>query len=109
MYTVCVHAPATLSNVVCGFDCLGFELSGPLDEITVRKIDEPIMRISHNDDVGRPTDPAKNVVGVALRAMLDAADAKFGFALEITKNIEPGSGIGSSSASSCGAVVAANQ
>lgn len=108
MDSVRVHAPATVSNVVCGFDCLGFALSEPYDEITVRKIDEPVIRISHNDDFGLPTDPAKNVAGVALRALLDAADVNFGFEVEITKNIKPGSGIGSSSASSCGAVVAAN-
>lgn len=108
MDSVRVHAPATVSNVVCGFDCLGFALSEPYDEITVRKIDEPVIRISHNDDFGLPTDPEKNVAGVALRAMLDAADVSFGFDVDITKNIKPGSGIGSSSASSCGAVVAAN-
>lgn len=108
MDSVRVHAPATVSNVVCGFDCLGFALSEPFDEITVRKIDEPVIRISHNDDFGLPTDPQENVAGVALQAMLDAMGADFGFEVEITKNIKPGSGIGSSSASSCGAVVAAN-
>jgi len=109
MDSVRVHAPATVSNVVCGFDCLGFALSEPFDEINVSKIDEPVIRISHNDDFGLPTDPEQNVAGVALRAMLDAAEADFGIEVEITKNIKPGSGIGSSSASSCGAVVAANQ
>ena len=108
MDSVRVHAPATVSNVVCGFDCLGFALAEPYDEVAVRKIDEPVIRISHVDGFGLPTDPEKNVAGVALRAMLDAIDAEIGFEVEITKNIKPGSGIGSSSASSCGAVVAAN-
>lgn len=108
MDSVRVHAPATVSNVVCGFDCLGFALSEPYDEILVRKIDEPVIRIAHHDDFGLPTDPERNVAGVALGAMLDALNADFGFEVEITKNIRPGSGIGSSSASSCGAIVAAN-
>ncbi len=108
MDSVRVHAPATVSNVVCGFDCLGFALSKPFDELLVRKIDEPVIRITHHDDFGLPTDAEKNVAGVALRSMLDALDADFGFEVEITKHIKPGSGIGSSSASSCGAVVAAN-
>ena len=108
MDTVRVHAPATVSNVVCGFDCLGFALSEPFDEITVRKIDQPVIRIAHTDDFGLPSEPEQNVAGVALRAMLDAISADFGLEVEITKNIKPGSGIGSSSASSCGAVVAAN-
>lgn len=108
MDSVRVYAPATVANVVCGFDCLGFALARPCDEVVVRKTDEPVIRISHNDDFGLPTDPEKNVAGVALRAMLDAIEADFGFEVEITKNIKPGSGIGSSSASSSGAVVAAN-
>lgn len=109
MDSVRVHAPATVSNVVCGFDCLGFALEQPFDEIEVRKIDEPAIRIIHNDAYGLSTDPAKNVAGVALRSMLDAIGADFGLEIEITKNIKPGSGIGSSSASSCGAVVAADR
>ncbi len=109
MDSVRVHAPATVSNVVCGFDCLGFALSEPYDELTVSMIREPEIRIRHTDDFGLPTDPARNVAGVALRAMLDHAGEGSGFEVKITKNIKPGSGIGSSSASSCGAVVAANE
>jgi homoserine kinase len=108
MDSVRVLAPATVANVVCGFDCLGFALAQPYDEIVVHKIDEPVIRISHLDDFGLPTDPAQNVAGVALQAMLGAVGADFGFEVEITKNIKPGSGIGSSAASSSGAVVAAN-
>ena len=108
MDSVRVHAPATVSNVVCGFDCLGFALEQPFDEIQIHKIDEPEIRIIHRDSYGLPTDPKKNVTGVALRSMLDAIGADFGLEVEIAKNIKPGSGIGSSSASSCGAVVAAD-
>jgi homoserine kinase len=109
MDSVRVHAPATVSNVVCGFDCLGFALSEPFDEVVVRRIDEPAVRITHLDDFGLPTEPEKNVAGVALFAMLDALKSSHGFEVEITKHIKPGSGIGSSSASSCGAVFAANR
>lgn len=109
MHEVSVLAPATVSNVVCGFDCLGFALAKPFDEIVVRRIDEQVVRIRHLDDFGLPTNPQKNVAGVALLAMMGAADLDFGFEVEITKGIKPGSGIGSSAASSCGAVVAANR
>lgn len=108
MDEVRVLSPATVSNVVCGFDCLGFALEQPSDEMTVRKAAERTVRITHHDDFGLPTDPAKNVAGVALQALIDAANIDFGFEIEITKNIKPGSGIGSSAASACGAVVAAN-
>ena len=108
MDSVRVHAPATVSNVVCGFDCLGFALSEPYDEIEVTKIDGTEIRIVHLDDFGLSSDPDRNVIGVALRAMLDAIGEEIGLGVQIRKNIKPGSGIGSSSASSCGAVVAAN-
>jgi len=104
-----VLAPATVSNVVCGFDCLGFALAAPYDEMTLRKIGEKTVRIINRDDYALPTDPAKNVAGIALNALLGAADADFGVEVEITKHIKPGSGIGSSAASACGAVVAANR
>ncbi len=109
MQEVSVLAPATVSNVVCGFDCLGFALEKPFDEMTVRKISERSVRIINRDNFGLPADPAKNVAGVALTAMLAEAEADFGVEVEITKHIKPGSGIGSSSASSCGAVVAVNR
>ena len=108
MDEVTVHSPATVSNVVCGFDCLGFALAEPFDLITVRRIEQPTIRIINRDDYGLPTEPSKNVAGVALLAMLQVMEASFGFEVEITKGIKPGSGIGSSSASSCGAVAAAN-
>lgn len=109
MDEVKVLSPATVSNVVVGFDCLGFSLEEPHDEMTVRKIDEQVIRIRHLDDFGLPNEPSKNVAGVALQTLIDAVDIDVGFEVEITKNIKPGSGIGSSSASSCGAVVAANR
>lgn len=109
MDEISVLSPATVSNVVCGFDCLGFALSQPCDEMTLRKIDEPVIRIINNDSYGLPADPARNVAGVALRAIINAGQLHHGFEVEITKHIKPGSGIGSSSASSCGAVVGANK
>jgi homoserine kinase len=83
-------------------------LEQPFDEMTVRRMDERAVRIINRDDYGLPTDPAENVAGVAIQALIDAAHIDFGFEVEITKHIKPGSGIGSSAASACGAVVAAN-
>ena len=108
MDLVKVRAPATVANVVCGFDVLGFALESPFDEVTLRRIDEPTIRIIHRDGFHLPTDPQKNVAGVALQAVLDRSETGIGFEVEITKNIKPGSGIGSSAASACAAVVAAN-
>jgi homoserine kinase len=104
-----VRAPATVANVVCGFDVLGFALDAPFDEVSLRRIDERTIRIIHRDDFGLPTDPQKNVAGVALQAFRDRSAVHFGFEIEINKKIKPGSGIGSSAASACAAVFAANQ
>jgi len=103
-----VFAPATVANVVCGFDCLGFALEGPCDEMIVRRVTEPGIKITHLDDFGLSLDVTRNVAGVALQALIDAAELDHGFEVGINKKIRPGSGIGSSAASACGVVVAAN-
>jgi homoserine kinase len=108
MKEVSVLAPATVANVVCGFDCLGFALASPADEMTLRLTGEKTIEIKHLDDYNLPIEIEKNVAGKALSAMLEAIEDDIGFEVEITKNIKPGSGIGSSSASAVGAVVAAN-
>ena len=109
MNEVRVLSPATVANVVCGFDCLGFALAAPHDEMTVRKTVEKGVRIINRDDYNLPTEAKKNVAGAALLSMLEKISADFGFEVEIKKNIKPGSGIGSSAASAGGAVVAANR
>jgi len=109
MNEVRVLSPATVANVVCGYDCLGFALAEPNDEMTVRKIDEKRVRIVNRDNFNLPTEPEKNVAGAALLSMLEKINADFGFEVKITKHIKPGSGIGSSAASAGGAVVAANK
>ncbi len=109
MTEISVLSPATVANVVCGFDCLGFALFAPCDEMIVRTIEKKVVRIINRDDFNLPTEPEKNVAGAALLSMLQATRENFGFEVEITKHIKPGSGIGSSSASAAGAVVAANE
>jgi homoserine kinase len=109
MKEITVLAPATVANVVCGFDCLGFALREPCDVMTLRLIDEKTVKIKHLDDFDLPSAPEKNIAGVPLLAILDELEENLGFEIEITKHIKPGSGIGSSSASAVGAVVAANK
>jgi homoserine kinase len=103
-----VSAPATVANLVCGFDILGMALNDPQDSMEVSLIEEPVIRIKHADDYDLPVDPNKNVAGASLLALQDACENKIGFEVVIKKSIKPGSGLGSSAASSAGAVVAAN-
>jgi len=103
-----ISAPATIANLVCGFDILGMALNEPQDIMKMKLIDEPVIKIIHDDDFGLPVVPANNVAGVSLLALLEACEKKIGFELVINKQIKPGSGLGSSAASAAGAVVAAN-
>ena len=109
MNDITVSSPATVSNVVCGFDCLGFALDQPFDKLNIRKADEKGISIVNNDAFGLPTDPQMNVAGVAVSEMLRVAGIDQGLEITSTKSIKPGSGIGSSAASSCGAVVGVNE
>ncbi len=113
MNEIKIIAPATIANLVCGFDILGMALKTPYDEMTLSLSDEPGIRIKHTDDYGLPEGPEDNVAGVALQALIEDPIAvglkkQIGFNLTVHKNIKPGSGLGSSAASSAGAVVAAN-
>jgi len=103
-----VLSPATVANIVCGFDILGFALNNPNDVFTISISDEKGVAIINNDDYNLPSDAEKNVSGAALLALLEETPDIKGFTLLSEKHIKPGSGIGSSAASAAGAVVAAN-
>jgi len=108
MKQITVHAPATVANIVCGFDVLGFALNDPYDKLVMRLLPEKTIRIINKDNYQLPVEPEKNVYGGALLAMMKELDGDIGFEIESTKNIMPGSGIGSSAASAAGVVVGAN-
>jgi len=109
MEEIKVFCPATIANVSCGFDVLGLALDSVGDAMTVRKIPEKGIRISKITGQDLPLEAEKNVAGVAGLALLDKSDYEGGFEIEIDKRIKPGSGIGSSAASSTGAVWAMNE
>ncbi len=108
MKQVRVHAPATVANLVCGFDVLGLCLHEPYDIMDVRLLDESKVIIRSADGYPLPEDPAQNTAGAPLIEMLKEVDGNTGFEVLIHKRIKPGSGVGSSAASAAGAVVAAN-
>lgn len=107
--SVVVRTPATVANMVCGFDVLGFAVEEPYDIMQLSRTNQPGLTIIHEDGYGLPCDPSQNVAGVALLSLLDDAGLNdCGLELRINKQIKPGSGVGSSAASAAGAVVAAN-
>jgi homoserine kinase len=104
-----VFAPATVANVAAGFDILGFALEKPGDEIRIKKTAGPGIRlVNESTFASMPLDPQRNTAGVALQAMLDHLGSEQGFEITFLKKVKPGSGIGSSAASSAAAVFGAN-
>ena len=106
-------APASVGNIGVGFDLLGHVIEGPRDVATVRRIEEPVVRVDAvRGDArgieGIPLDPGRNTAGRALAALRDALGLAHGFAVELDKGIPLGSGLGGSAASCVAALVAAN-
>jgi homoserine kinase len=108
MQKVKIKSPATVANLVCGFDVLGMALNEPYDLMEFKLLDEPKVIITNKDEFGLPTEPEKNVAGVVLLSVMERMNNKIGFEVELKKRIKPGSGLGSSAASAAGAAVAAN-
>jgi homoserine kinase len=104
-----VFSPATVANVGSGFDILGFALNNRGDIIETKKNNEKCIRIFNQSGTDLPLNPLKNVAGVALQSMLTELKTEQGFDIIFHQKISPGSGIGSSAASSAGSVFAVNE
>jgi homoserine kinase len=112
MKEIKVFAPATVANVVCGFDVLGFAVNEPGDEVTMRLVDEPGVRLLKitGDDGRLPLDSAKNTVSASVHYYLSHLNRlDVGVEIELHKKMPIGSGLGSSSASTVAGLFAINQ
>jgi homoserine kinase len=108
MKKVKLKVPATVANLVCGFDILGMAVHAPYDEMELRLLETPEIIIKHTDSFGLPEEPSKNVAGIVLLKIQEYFNLKNGFEVIIHKHIKPGSGLGSSAASAAGAAFGAN-
>ncbi|MCB0638645.1 MAG: homoserine kinase [Lewinella sp.] len=107
-----VFAPATVANVGVGFDILGFALDRPGDEIIVKWVDEPGLRISEITGTGDkqlPLAVEENTAGFAAQRMLEYLGESRGIEMAIHKKMPFGSGLGSSAASAAAGVMAINE
>ncbi|NEU10174.1 homoserine kinase [Flavihumibacter sp. R14] len=112
METIRVFAPATVANVVCGYDVLGFAVNEPGDEVILRLTDKPGIRITKitGDNGKLPLDPQRNTVGVSVYHYLNGIDKPdTGVEIELHKKMPIGSGLGSSSASTVAGLFALNE
>ena len=104
-----LFSPASVANVSCGFDVLGFCLDHIGDIMQISKTKTTGITIGKVTGQNLPKDPSKNVASVAGLALLKETPSEFGFQIDINKKIKPGSGIGSSAASAAGAVFGINE
>jgi homoserine kinase len=108
---IAAFAPATVSNVACGFDVLGFALEEPGDIVVAAPLGRPGVEIDaiHGDGGRLSRDPARNTAGAAAQALLDRLETTRGVRLTVHKGLPLESGVGSSGASAVASVVAVNE
>lgn len=108
--SVKVFAPASIGNVIVGFDVLGLAVQQPGDEVVMQLNENKEVKITkiEGDDGRLPKDVDKNTAGIAVKALLRKLDSKQGFDIKLYKKLPLGSGMGSSAASAVAAVVGAN-
>jgi homoserine kinase len=111
--SVTASAPATVANVGCGFDIMGFALKGKGDRITVairENDDDDCLSISGYGGSEIPCERQKNTAGVAIDAYLKATgNTSVKLDIKLEKNLPPGSGMGSSASSAAAGVFAVNK
>jgi len=106
-----VFAPATVANVVCGYDVLGFAVNEPGDEVIMKLTEAPGIKITKitGDDGRLPLDPKKNTVSASVQHYLNhIGKPDTGIEIELHKKMPIGSGLGSSSASTVAGLFAVN-
>jgi homoserine kinase len=74
-----IQAPATVANLVCGFDVLGMCLHKPFDIMEVRLLNERKIIIQSADGYNLPENPSENTAGAPLIEMLHEIDGDIGF------------------------------
>ena len=110
MKSIKVFAPATVANVTCGYDILGFAVHEPGDEVLIKLTDSPGINIKEirGDGGLLPKDAERNTVSVAIKAFIDHLDIQPGVDIYLHKKMPLGSGLGSSAASAVAGVFGLN-
>ena len=105
-----VFAPGTVANLGCGFDVMGLTLDGVGDVLEVGVAENAEgFEIRNRSGMELPGNVEENVITPAVRALLEAYGRPVRIEVEILEKIAPGSGIGSSAASSAAAVYGVNE
>jgi homoserine kinase len=111
MKTVKAFAPATVANVVCGYDILGFAIEQPGDTVELSLNDSGKVTLDEITGEGGllPTDPERNLASaVVIQYLQTIGSSHQGVSVKLYKGMPLNSGMGSSSASSVASLVAIN-
>ena len=107
-----VFAPATVANMICGYDILGFAVNEPGDEVIMKRVDKIGVQINSikGDDGKLPLDSDKNTVSACVKLLLNdlGIEDQIGVEIDLIKHMPIGSGLGSSSASTVAGLFAIN-
>jgi homoserine kinase len=111
MDSVRVFAPASVANVSCGYDVLGFAVYRPGDEVllSLNSSGRVSLDLVEGDDGRLPRDPEKNTVTAVVINYLKYIGEKQGIGIKLYKKMPFGSGLGSSAASAVGGLVGVNE
>lgn len=105
-----VFAPGTVANLGCGFDVMGLTLDGAGDRMRVGvERDARGLEIVNRSGKELPDRIEDNVITPAVRGLLEAYGQPVRVEITLLEKIAPGSGIGSSAASSAAAVYGLNE
>jgi homoserine kinase len=109
MNKIKIFSPATVANVSCGFDALGFAIKEIGDEMVFTRTKKKGVKIKKIEGADLTYDVKHNAASVVVMAMLNKTNADFGVEIELYKKVKPGSGLGSSASSAAGAAFATNE
>jgi homoserine kinase len=102
-----VSSPATIANFGPGFDAFGLCLASPRDRISIKRLKHGRQEVKVVGKYKLPSHPDKNTASYAAMRLAELCGFDdVGFSMTVRKGMKPGSGIGSSAASSAGGAVA---
>ena len=104
-----VFAPASIANLGCGFDIMGLALDDVGDILDIVATEGNGLSITNATDVPLPEDPEMNVITPVVRKFMDMTGNSANIEITVRQKIYPGSGIGSSAASSAAAAYGLNE
>lgn len=102
-----VISPATIANFGPGFDSFGLCLAAPVDEISIARQPADHVEVRAVGKHKVPLEPERNTASYAALKLAELCGSdSIGFSMKIRKGMKPGSGLGSSAASSAGGALA---